>query len=210
MPPTCAARVRRGPLSRPRASGLAAVAGVLVGLASAGGARAADPTQGALQVLRTVPTVTGDLLGGTGLLAAAALATAGDAIALVDRNPVTHGWISRSVHCVAEGTSWLGTQALEGLRAEDVERWPEAPATYRQADPFTGRLDTTLSGAGALRLALTDVTLGPVAGLVRIASAGRAADRVERVRREQALYYLGPPPLAAVRTSTFDAPSSAP
>jgi hypothetical protein len=160
------------------------------------------PAEGSLLLLRTPPIVAGNLLGAAGLITAASVATLGDGIALVDRNRVSRGVFSASIHRVAEALSWTGTSALELLRGEDVERWPEATATYRLADPFIGRLDTSLSGLAALRLAVTDALLAPLGGAANLVGASTWADRVEARRRDDRIFYLGPPPIAAAADPT--------
>jgi hypothetical protein len=161
-------------------------------------AMAAPEPLAALGDLARVPlTVSGDVIGGTGLLSGSALATCGDALALLDDNRVLRGYTSSGVRLLARGVSWGGTQALELLRGEDVERWPEAAAAYRDAAPFTGRLDTAAAGLGALQLGLRDALLGPPAAILRAVGVQGAAQSLARSRREAALRTLGPPPAPA-------------
>jgi hypothetical protein len=167
-------------------------------LLSAARADAAPEPLAALGDLARAPlAVSGDWLGGTGLLTASALATLGDALALLDDNRVLRGFASRSVRLVARGVSWGGTQGLELLRGEDIERWPEAAATYRDAAPFAGRLDTAASGFGALQLGVRDALLAPPGALLRAVGAQRAAQSLAQSRRDAALRSLGPGPAPA-------------
>jgi hypothetical protein len=163
-------------------------------LGASRGEAAPEPAAGLVDLARAPLAVSGDLVGGAGLLGAALLATLGDGIALLDDNRVLRGFASGGVRLVARGVSWGGTQGLELLRGEDVERWPEPVAAYRDAAPFAGRLDTAASGAGALGLALRDALLGPPAALLRAAGAQGAARSLAQNRREAALRTLGPPP----------------
>lgn len=184
-------------MSGPAPSGLAWRSALALALALGGASRAgaAPEPLGALVDLGRAPlAVSGDVIGGTGLLGASLVATLGDVIALVDDNRVLRGVASGGVHLLARGVSWTGTQALELLRGEDVERWPEAAAAYREAAPFAGRLDTAASGVGAFNLALRDALLGPPAALLRGVGLQGAARSLAQSRREAALRTLGPPP----------------
>jgi hypothetical protein len=162
-------------------------------------ARAApEPIGGAADLARAPLAVAGDVIGGTGLLGAALVATLGDAIACVDDNVVLRGFASRAVHELARALSWGGTSALEILRGDDIERLPEPRAAYREAAPFTGRLDTAFTGVAALRLALHDALLAPTGALLRTTGAQAAAQSVAVSREEAALRWLGPPPACDV------------
>jgi hypothetical protein len=169
---------------------------VAIGVAvCASSASAAPEPVAALGDLARAPlAVSGDVIGGVGLLSAAALATVGDVVSLLDDNRVLRGFASRGVKVVARAVSWGGTQTLELLRWEDVERWPEAAATYRDAAPFAGRLDTAASGVGALNVAVRDALLAPPGALLRAVGAQGAAQSLASSRRDAALRLLGPPP----------------
>ncbi len=165
------------------------------------GARAAPDPFGALATLARTPlVVAGDLCGAAGLGSAALIALGGDAIALIDDNPWTRpllrGAASGFVHRIALATSWIGTGALEGLRGEDIERLPEASATYLEAAPGVGRVDTLLDAGSAASLAVGDLASAPFAVLLRAFGATTAADRMELWRREARVRALGPEPLA--------------
>ncbi len=166
-------------------------------LPGAAGAWPAPDVPGAWVALVETPLrVTGDSVGAAGLLAAPAVALVGDAIALVDATWIPpgplDGWLSGPVHRVAMAVSWTGTSTLEALRGEDVERLPEDAATYRSAAPGVGRLDTFLSGAGALRLTVRDLLTGPALVMLHLVGANETATRVIRGRDEARTKLLGP------------------
>jgi hypothetical protein len=143
--------------------------------------------------------VTGDAVGAAGLCAAAVIASAGDVVALVDANratrPLLRGLASGLVHRAALLVSWTSTSALEALRAEDIERLPEAPPTYLEAAPFTGRLATFRDGLSAAGLAVGDLLHAPLAVGARLAGARESADRLAVRRAEARTRALGPLPL---------------
>ncbi len=172
-----------------------------VALCASRASAAPEPVAALGDLARTPLAVSGDVIGGVGLLGAAALATVGDVVSLLDDNRLLGGYGSRGVKLVARGVSWSGTQALELLRWEDVERWPEAAATYRDAAPFAGRLDTAASGIGALNVAERDLLLGPPGALLRAVGAQGPAQSFASSRRDAALRLLGPPPGPAEPTT---------
>jgi len=137
----------------------------------------------------------GDVAGANGLLIAAGVASGGDLFALLDRNRFTRGYPSTVIHGVARLVSAAGTTALEGLRGEDVERWPEAEATYSSAAPGYGRLDTALSGLAALRMAFSDLFLGTGTAFAIALRKDELATALAERRRTDARRLLGPPPL---------------
>ncbi len=181
----------------------------LATLVPAGAGAAPDPA-GAARALAHAPfVVAGDLCGAAGLASAAAIALAGDALALVDDNrlsrPVLRGVASGLVHRVALAASWIGTGALEGLRGEDIERLPEARATYLEAAPGVGRVDTLLDAGAALGLAAGDLASAPLLALLRAVGAGATADALELQRKEARVRALGPDPLPPLALA--DAPA---
>ncbi len=142
----------------------------------------------------------GSVVGGTGMIASAGIGLAGDVVSLVDRNPITrpilHGAVSRALQRVALGLSWTTSGLMEGLRAVNIERLPEASATYLLAGPGVGRLDTTLGGLGALRLGISDaVTTIPLA-LLRVSGVQGLTKRLLQRQVELQVQTLGPTPLA--------------
>lgn len=171
----------------------------LAALAPAGARAAPDPLGATAALARAPLVVAGDLCGAVGLASAATIALAGDALALVDDNPLTRpllrGTASGVVYRLALATSWIGTGALEGLRGEDIERLPEAPATYLEAAPGVGRIDTLLDASGAARLAVGDLTSAPLLALLRAVGATGAAERLAQSRKEARVSALGPDPL---------------
>ena len=141
----------------------------------------------------------GSVVGGSGMIAAAGIGLAGDVVSLVDRNPITrpilHGAVSRALQRVALGLSWTTSGLMEGLRAVNIERLPEASATYLLAGRGVGRLDTTLAGLGALRLGISDaVTTIPLA-LLRVSGVQRLTKRLLQRQVELQVQTLGPTPL---------------
>ena len=150
-------------------------------------------------LVETPLRTTGDLLGAAGLVSASAVALAGDGVALLDATFVPPGplggWVSGPVRRVAMALSWTGTGALEAFRGEDIERLPEDPATYTKAAPGRGRLDTFLSGVGAIRLAIRDLLTGPALVTLHLVGAERLAARVEQRNAEARTRLLGPLPV---------------
>jgi hypothetical protein len=175
----------------------------LLGLASllwAAAARAAPDVpdaDAALGALAGTPLrVAGDAVGGAGLVSAAALGLAGDAVALLDDNRVSRvvlrGFASGLVDRLALGVSWTGTGVLEGLRAEDIERLPESMATYLEAAPGLGHLDTLFSGLMAFGLGVRDAVLGPTAFALYATGFNARAQQVETRLDEARTRALGP------------------
>lgn len=160
-------------------------------------AQAAPDVGAAVHALVATPfRVTGDAVGAGGLLGAAALGLCGDGLALVDANRFTEkvlfGAVSTPVRWLALGVSQGSTGLLEGLRAEDVERLPEARAAYLENAPGLGRFDTALTALGALRLAADDLVTGPVTFALHAAGANAAAARVSGFARDERIRTLGP------------------
>lgn len=172
-----------------------AVALCLVALAAR--AHAGPDVGGALRALAATPfRVTGDAVGGAGLIGAAAVGVCGDALSLADANrftePILFGVASGAVRRVALGLSQGSTGVLEGLRAEDVETLPEPRAAYLENAPGAGRLDTALTGLGALRLLLEDAVTGPALFALRGVGARGAAEDVSDFGRDERIRVLGP------------------
>jgi hypothetical protein len=162
-----------------------------------GVARAGPDAAGAVRALGATPfRVGGAAVGGSALLGAAALGTLGDALSLADANrwtsPILFGVGSGAVKRVALGLSQGGTGFLEGLRAEDVERLPEARAAYLGNAPFLGRLDTAWTGLGSLRLGAEDTFAGPALCLLRAVGARGPASSLAGFVRDERLRVLGP------------------
>jgi len=152
---------------------------------------------GALRALVATPfRVTGDAVGAVGLVTAAAVGTVGDGMALVDANrftePFLFGLLSGTVRRVGLGISQAATGALEGLRAEDVERLPEPREAYLDNAFGVGRLDTALTGLGTLRLGVEDLLAGPAVFALRGVGATDAARAVEGFGRDERIRVLGP------------------
>ena len=157
----------------------------------------APDMDGAIETLVAGPLkVAGDALGGVGLAGAAGCAAAGDLLSLADANPLTQpllrGVASRTVHRLALALSWTSTGLLEGLRGEDIERLPEASATYLVAARGVGRLDTFVSGVRALGLAFHDGLIIPPLVILHLAGAQEMAERLSRRQEEARIDALGP------------------
>ncbi len=166
-------------------------------LAASRSAQAGPDLAGAAEALVSTPfRVAGDLVGVAGLSAASVVGLAGDGVALLDANrftnPVLRGIPSGCVRRVALALSQGSTGLMEGLRAEDVERLPEPSVAYLQNAPGAGRLDTLLTGLGALRLAFEDALGGPSLVVLRASGARDAAERVASWLRDERIRVLGP------------------
>ena len=166
-------------------------------LAVAAPAHAGPDIGGALRALVATPLrVTGDAVGAGGLVGAAALGLCGDGLSLIDANrftqPILFGVASGAVRRVSLGVSQGATGVLEGLRAEDIERLPEAREAYLDNAPGVGRLDTALTGLGALVLGVEDAVAGPALFALRAIGASSAADSVARFTRDERIRTLGP------------------
>ncbi len=163
--------------------------------------QAAPDVDGALASLICGPLkAAGSGVGGTGMIASAGIALAGDIASLVDRNPITrpilHGAVSRALQRVALGLSWTTSGLMEGLRAVDIERLPEASAAYLLAGPGVGRLDTILGGLGALRLGLSDLVTTVPLTLLRASGVQGLSQRLAQRQLDLQVRTLGPTPLA--------------
>ncbi len=164
-------------------------------------ARGAPDIDGAVASMLTGPLkAVGSVIGGTGMIASAGIGLAGDVTSLVDRNPLTRpflrGAVSRALQRVALGISWTTSGVAEGLRLIDIERLPEASATYLLAGRGVGRLDTLLGGLGALRLGLSDgVTTLPLT-VLRLTGAQASSERLVQRQVDARINALGPTPLA--------------
>ncbi len=116
----------------------------------------------------------GDAIGGAGLFAAGVVGLLGDAVALLDRNAyggelLLRGSLSTALGRAALAISQTSTGALEGLRAEDLEAFPEPPASYLElyGSDAGVRIDTLAAGVGAAALAVVDGVLNPLLFLTR-------------------------------------------
>jgi len=161
---------------------------------------APDPDGGVASLIGGPLQAAGAVVGGTGLIAAAGVGLAGDIVSLVDRNPLTRpllrGAVSRTLQRVALGLSWTTTGVMEGLRAVNIERLPEASATYLLAGPGVGRFDTLLGGLGALRLGLSDGLIALPLATLRATGVQGLAKRLLRRQNDLQIDVLGPTPLA--------------
>ncbi len=194
-------------MTRPTLRAIASCGRLLVGTLLVLGtlpqaAPAAPDVDGALDSLVGGPLrAAGSVIGGTGMIASAGIGLAGDVASLVDRNPITrpilHGAVSRALQRVALGLSWTTSGLMEGLRAVDIERLPEASSTYLQAGPGVGRLDTLLGGLGALRLGVSDAVTTVPLTLLRASGVQGLSKRLLQRQADLQIETLGPTPLAA-------------
>ena len=187
-----------------RALGRAGLGCALALLLGSGRVTAGPDPEGAARALVAPPfSVAGDAIGAAGLVGASALGLCGDGLSLLDANPLTKpilfGVGSGAVRRTALGLSQGSTGFLEGLRAEDVQRLPEPDSAYLENAPGVGRLDTALTGLGALRLLVEDALAGPTLFALRGAGARGAAETVAGWTRAERIRVLGPlvnePPL---------------
>ena len=176
-----------------------ALPALLVVLVAAPTRAAPDAPGAAIALVRTPLRVVGDLTGGVTQLAATGVALVGDGISLIDDNrvsrPLTHGALSKTVQAAGFAVAWTGSQLLQLLRLEDIERLPEPPAAFIGTAPGAGRLDATLGGLAVLALGLRDGLLGTSEGLLRASGANDAADAVAFNLEQARVRTLGPDPL---------------
>ena len=174
-------------------------AAVSLAAAPPAAAEVPDAKGAAIALVRTPLRVAGDLTGGLTQLGATGVALLGDAVSLVDANRVTkpllRGGLSRTIGAAAFAVAWTGSQTLQLLRFEDVERLPEPPAAFIGSARSAGRLDSTLGGLATLTLGLRDALLGTSEVLLRASGASDAADRVAHHLYEARVRTLGPDPL---------------
>lgn len=185
-------------------SGPALLAALSLLLAAAPAAAAPDPA-GALRAAVDMPLrAAGSALGGVGLVAASLIGLAGDVVHLLDDNrltePLLGGVFSDAVYRGALLVSGVSTATLEALRGEDIERLPEARASYLEAAPGVGRMDTALTGGAALTLAVGDLVAWPGLVVMRLVGAEGTAERLVAARDDARVSALGPSPLPAADT----------
>ena len=157
---------------------------------------APDPAGAATSLIGGPLKAVGSVVGGSGMIAAAGLGLAGDVVSLVDRNPLTrrvlHGAVSRTLHGVALGISWTTSGLMQALRLVDIERLPEASATYLTAAPGVGRFDTLLGGMAALRLSVGDAVTAVPLSILRLTGAKERSEGLLKRRGDAEIHALGP------------------
>lgn len=188
-------------MSRVRSSGTypytVLVAALLAAFAMPVSARAApDPVRAIESLVRGPLRVSGDLVGGLGLCLASGVALLSDGVSWIDDNrltrPLLRGALSRGGHYAALGISHGSTGILELLRGEDIERLPEARATYLEAAPGYGRWTTFATGLAALELGIGDGLATVPLALLYAGGAETWAARLARRREEARTRGLGP------------------
>ena len=162
-------------------------------------ATAGPDIDGAVDALISWPISTfGDVLGSAGLITSSVTGCAGDLVALIDNNKysgvVLRGLLSKTIHRFSLGVSQTFTGAMEGYRAQDFERYPEAIAAHMEAEAkdMGGRLDSLSAGVGGIYVAITDAVGLPLLVLSRGAGIQGATDHIEGWQKKVRERYLGP------------------
>ena len=176
---------------------LSALAALGVSLWWAPQAAASPDPDGAISALIDWPLKTaGDLAGSVGLIGGGLCGGAGDGIALIDDNPYTRvvlrGAFSQSLRRLALGWSNLFTGGLEGLRAEDLERYPESAESHLSPDNAQVRIDPVLDGLGGGYVGITDFVGQPLLVILRGVGAAGPAASIEGWQTKVRERYFGP------------------
>ena len=162
-----------------------------------GNAKAGPDIDGAVDALISWPMITlGDVAGSAGLITASVTGTLGDLVAFVDDNKysrvVLRGLFSTSIYRLSLGVSQTFTGAMEGMRAQDFERYPEPISAYMDTKDPTERLDALSAGVGGIYVAITDAVGLPLLVLTRGAGVQGATDGIESWQKKVREGYLGP------------------
>ena len=164
-----------------------------------GDATAGPDIDGAVDALISWPiTTAGDVAGSAGLITSSVAGTVGDLVALIDDNEYSRvllrGLVSKTIHRLALGLSQTFTGSMEGHRAQDFERYPEAIAAHMDAEAkdMSGRLDSLSAGVGGIYVAITDAVGLPLLVLSRGAGIQGATDPIEGWQKKARERYLGP------------------
>ena len=138
----------------------------------------------------------GDVAGAGGLISAGTLGIAADVVALVDDNEysriVLRGLLSKPTKRMAQGWSAIFTGALEGLRAEDLENYPESMDAYVGEHKIDSHIDTIGDGLGGVYVGIVDAICNPVLMLLRISGANQQADSLANWMGTRRDRYFGP------------------
>ncbi|MFQ5515196.1 MAG: hypothetical protein ACE5FG_12295 [Myxococcota bacterium] len=162
-------------------------------LVAPGLAAAQSDVDGAVEALIDFPLNTfGDLGGATGLVLGGLGGVMGDIVALVDDNPYLRGILSTTIHRLSLGVSNSMTGMLEGLRAEDLERYPEPASAYLDNDDPGARIDNVLDGVGGTYVALSDAIGNPLLVILRAAGVQDRAERISTWQEQVRDRYFGP------------------
>ena len=165
-------------------------------LAIAGGAAAEPDIDGAVDALIDTPFNTlGDAAGSAGLVAAGIGGAVGDLVALIDKNEhaevLLRGIVSTSIHRLSLGLSNTFTGMLEGMRAENLQRYPESASAYLDPADLDSRVDNVLDGLGGVWVGVTDAVGNPLLFLLRCAGAAKQADQISDYQAEVRDRYFG-------------------
>ncbi len=162
-----------------------------------GNAKAGPDIDGAVDALISWPISTfGTVAGSAGLITAAVTGSLGDLVALVDDNRysriVLRGLFSTTIYRLSLGVSQTFTGAMEGMRAQDFERYPEAISLYMDTNDPSERLDTLSAGVGGIYVAITDALGLPLLVLTRGAGIQGATNGIEGWQKNVRERYMGP------------------
>lgn len=162
-----------------------------------GNAKAGPDIDGAVDALISWPISTlGDVAGSAGLITASVTGTLGDLVAFVDDNKysrvVLRGLFSKTIYRLSLGVSQTFTGAMEGMRAQDFERYPEPISAYMDTKDPSERLDALSAGVGGIYVAITDAVGLPLLVLTRGAGIQGATDGIEGWQKKVRERYLGP------------------
>ena len=163
----------------------------------AGQVKAGSDVDGAIDALIDAPLNTvGDLAGSAGLVSGGVMGGLGDVIALVDDNPYTRtllrGMMSMAIRRLALGVSYTFTGMLEGLRRENLARYPESALLYLEPQASLVRIDDVMDGLGGTYVAFSDAVGNPALAVLRIGGATAWADRIAGWQTTVRGRYFGP------------------
>jgi hypothetical protein len=163
----------------------------------AGEVKAGPNVDGAIEALIDTPLNTvGDLAGSAGLISGGVLGGLGDVVALADDNRyarvLLRGAISTVIRRLALGMSQTLTGMLEGLRGEDLARYPESASLYLEPQAGGVRIDDVMDGLGGTYVAFSDALGNPALALLRAGGATAQADSVARWQATVRGRYFGP------------------
>jgi hypothetical protein len=125
---------------------------------------AAPDIDGAVDALISLPyDAFGNAFGAMGLLVGSVGGVAGDIVAVIDNNEYSsillRGLLSTPIKRLSSSISQLSTGAMEGMRDQDFNDFPQAGSVYTGSDGITKHFSTFGHGLGATGLIVVD-TLG--------------------------------------------------
>ena len=134
----------------------------------------------------------GDLAGSTGLIFGGLTGLLGDGVSMVDDNKYLRGILSTPIRRFGLSISNTFTGMLEGLRSEDLKRYPEAPAVYLEAQESSVRIDSVMDGIGGIYVGISDLTGNPLLVILRAAGATERSDAISDWQMKVRDRYFGP------------------